>query len=225
MVSSGSMRARYIVWSIALMGCVAVCLGLLAGTFNLPWFWTVFAVESLIGIISIFKIDEDLLEERRKPSGKDEDPNAPRILSILFILHYVIAALDVGRWHISDTVGTPLQIVGLLGVILGWSGLMWAMSTNRFFSSAIRLQSDRGQTVVMSGPYKYVRHPGYITASIAFIGQSLALGSWLSLVPMIIIIAILIKRTVQEETLLAANLPGYSEYQQSVPYRWCPGIW
>lgn len=219
------MRSFYVVWSTVFMGAVAVGAGLLAGTFNLPWFWLVFALESLIGTIGIFTIDEDLLEERRKPAGKDADPQAPRILTVLFLLHYVIAALDVGRWHISDTVGTPLQIVGVLGVVLGWSGLMWAMSINRFFSSAIRLQSDRGQTVVMSGPYKYVRHPGYITASIAFIGQSLALGSWLSLLPMLIIIAILIKRTVQEEKLLSANLPGYTEYQQSVPYRWCPGIW
>ncbi|HEY9772219.1 MAG TPA: isoprenylcysteine carboxylmethyltransferase family protein [Planktothrix sp.] len=220
-----SVRIRYIIFSYLLFIVLAIIIGLLASTFNLPWFWAVFVVESLIGSVSIFKIDDDLLAERAKPAGKDEDPHATKILSALFIAHFVLAALDVGRWHLSNTVPVPLQVIGLICVALGWSGLMWAMITNRYFSSAIRLQDDRGQHVVMSGPYKYVRHPGYATASIAFIGQALALGSWIALVPMVLVAVIMFKRTLQEEQLLSAKLPGYREYQTLVPYRWCPGVW
>ncbi len=87
------------------------------------------------------------------------------------------------------------------------------------------MQEDRGQTLVSEGPYKWVRHPGYSFASIAFITESLALGSWLSLIPALLITAYLGYRTVLEESMLVAELEGYVDYAVQVRYKWIPGVW
>ncbi len=197
----------------------------IAGSFDLPFFWAVFALQALAGLVSVFVVDPDLFSERYKPRGKDEDPHARLLLSILLMLNLVIAALDVGRFHISDNIPQSVQVICLLLSAIGWGGFVWSMAVNRFFSSAIRLQTDRGQTVITDGPYKYVRHPGYATASLALFGQSIALGSWLGLVPAVILVIVLAKRTLFEETFLLKNLTGYKEYFQAVRWRWCPGVW
>jgi protein-S-isoprenylcysteine O-methyltransferase Ste14 len=197
----------------------------IAGTFDLPFVWLVFALQIVVGLVSVFVLDPDLISERIKPRGKDEDKHAKWRLTILLVLNLVLTALDLGRFHLSDKIPPSMQVVGLLLSALGWAGFLWTMVVNRFFSSAIRLQIDRGQIVIDSGPYKFVRHPGYATAVLALLGQSIALGSWLGVVPILIFVFVLVKRTLFEETFLLENLPGYKEYFQSVRWRWCPGIW
>jgi protein-S-isoprenylcysteine O-methyltransferase Ste14 len=104
--------------------------------------------------------------------------------------------------------------------------MAWATLANRFFSSAVRLQTDRGQVVVDSGPYQFVRHPGYTGAIPYLVFGGLALGSWLATViagvPMIVI---LLRRTVLEDKMLLEGLAGYKEYAARVKYRLAPGIW
>lgn len=196
-----------------------------AGRFNLPFFWAVLIAETLVSVIGIRFISKDLIAERMRPRGEDRDRWGKTFIIILYLLPITIAGFDVGRWHISDTVPLVLQIIGVLMVIAGYNGLCWGMHVNDFFSSAIRLQPDRGQRVINTGPYAIVRHPGYISAAVALIGQSLALGSWLSLLPVLPIIAICIRRTLLEEQMLSKDLPGYADYMQTVRYRWIPGIW
>jgi protein-S-isoprenylcysteine O-methyltransferase Ste14 len=147
------------------------------------------------------------------------------ILVAVFILHYLIAALDVGRFHLSDSVPFAWQCVGTALTYAGLEGLIWTMVVNRFFSSAIRLQEDRGQHVIDSGPYHYVRHPGYAFATVAFLAEGMMLGSWLSIVPILVMMADFAYRALMEERLLKAELPGYAEYCQKVRFRLCPGIW
>lgn len=196
---------------------------LVAGTARLPFFWAVLGSQFAIGVTAIFKIDPDLLIERARPGGKDLDPWGRPLLAALLIGQIVLAALDVGRLHLCH-VPLVLKLCSLLVQALGWQGFMLALRENRYFSSAIRLQADRGQRVVTTGPYAFVRHPGYVFAALAVLTQGVALGSWLTLVPGVLLTAELIHRTRMEERMLA-DLEGYSEYARNVPFRWIPGVW
>jgi len=169
--------------------------------------------------------DPGLLSERFRPKGKDSDPITRPLLTVLFVIHQSLAALDVGRLHISDRVPLILQTMALLPIALGWIGIVWSMKVNRFFSSAVRLQPDRGQIVINAGPYAWVRHPGYVFASLGLLFQGIAFGSWLSVVPVVLIVLDLLRRTVKEESLLIEGLPGYKEYTEKVRFRWLPGVW
>jgi protein-S-isoprenylcysteine O-methyltransferase Ste14 len=108
----------------------------------------------------------------------------------------------------------------------GYSITAWAVLTNRFFSSAVRLQPDRQQVVIDTGPYAYLRHPGYSGAIPYMILGPLALSSWLSTIlggiPLLIII---FRRIILEDAMLRSGLPGYAEYAARVKYRLIPGIW
>ena len=106
-------------------------------------------------------IDPELFQERVRPGGQ---PLKLRYYALLLppIVHWCIAGLDVGRFHWSDSVPPILQIVGLAIFALALALIIWAMRINRFFSSVIRLQEDRGHELVTGGPYRWVRHPGYI---------------------------------------------------------------
>ncbi len=197
----------------------------IADNYRLTYFWLVFLISAIAGIVSVFVVDLDLFSERFKPRGKDDDPYAPPLISLLLMLGLIISALDVGRLHFSNHIPEILQILGLLLQTLGWAGFVWSMAVNRFFSSAIRIQKDRGQVVIATGPYKYIRHPGYATTSLALLAQSIALGSWLGLIPTIILVLVLIKRTIREDAFLVKNLAGYQDYAIRVPWRWCISIW
>src|SRR6185437_9530871 len=196
----------------------------IAGTWRLPFFWAVFGSQLIICFLGIGMLDPDLIAERLRPRGKDEDPHARMVLSIILPACIFLAAADVGRWHISY-IPTWLQIAGLVGHILGWLGIFWAMTINKFFSSAIRLQPDCAQRVIDQGPYAFIRHPGYAFASLAFVMQGIALGSWISEIPTVFIVLYLVYRTFLEEKMLREGLPGYREYMAQVHYRWIPGVW
>jgi protein-S-isoprenylcysteine O-methyltransferase Ste14 len=103
--------------------------------------------------------------------------------------------------------------------------VIWAMRVNRFFSSAVRIQSDRGQQVVSDGPYRFVRHPGYTAAVVMILANGVALGSWMAAVIGWMGVPILVWRTVKEDRMLRAQLPGYAEYAARVKWRLLPGVW
>src|SRR4029077_19937527 len=128
-------------------------------------------------------------------------------------------------FHWSDSVPSALQIAGLAIFASALALIFWAMRTNRFFSSVIRLQEDRGHELVTDGPYRWVRHPGYIAGFGFCLSSGIALGSWLSLVPAVACVPLLLRRTVAEDRFLKSNLKGYSAYADAVRYRWVPGIW
>src|SRR5262250_2790494 len=100
--------------SLLVVAIFATITFLVAGTWQLPFFWAVFAIQATIGLASVYLLDPDLLSERLRPRGKDEDPLARVILSILWLLVLVFAALDVGRWHFSDHVPATIQMIGVL---------------------------------------------------------------------------------------------------------------
>jgi protein-S-isoprenylcysteine O-methyltransferase Ste14 len=135
-----------------------------------------------------------------------------------------IAALDAGQFHWSML---PLWVVLLgYGAMLTGIALMgWAQAVNPFFEPGVRIQSERHQRVIDSGPYRVVRHPGYVAAILLFFGMAIALGSLWALVPAVIASMLLVVRTSWEDRLLQAELPGYLAYMRRVRFRLIPGLW
>jgi protein-S-isoprenylcysteine O-methyltransferase Ste14 len=118
-----------------------------------------------------------------------------------------------------------VQIAALVVVALGYAMLTWATVSNAFFSLAYRIQDDRGHRVATGGPYRYVRHPGYL-GSVAFeLMTPIMLGSLWALVPGALSALLLVVRTAREDRGLQADLEGYSEYANHVRFRLIPGIW
>jgi protein-S-isoprenylcysteine O-methyltransferase Ste14 len=176
-------------------------------------------------VASLLSLDPGLLRERMRPGGQ-RPPLALRLFTIVMFLHWIVAGLDRGRFHWSDGVPPWIQAIGLITLAAGYALCFWAMAVNRFFSSVVRIQSDRGQHVVASGPYAYVRHPGYLSGIVIILASGPALGSWLAAVLVIASsLPFLLYRAVSEDRTLQAELPGYSDYARYVRWRLLPGIW
>jgi protein-S-isoprenylcysteine O-methyltransferase Ste14 len=175
----------------------------------------------------IFRKDPELLEERRQSGAGAErwDRVWLRIYTVFLLITLIVALLDVGRLHWSDTVPLWLQIVCLLVSMAAMVFSGWAMYENTFFSEVVRIQHDRGHRVVTTGPYRYVRHPGYLGNIVTISCTALALGSWLALIPAGIVVALFFVRTALEDQTLQDELDGYAEYAQTVRFRLVPGVW
>jgi protein-S-isoprenylcysteine O-methyltransferase Ste14 len=137
---------------------------------------------------------------------------------------WLVASLDV-RFEWSASLPLALHIGGLIVSVLGWALFMWAMGANAFFSEAVRIQEDRGHTVVTGGPYRCVRHPGYVGAILALMATPLLLGSLWALIPAGLSAVGYIVRTALEDNTLQEELLGYAEYAEKVRYRLLPGVW
>jgi protein-S-isoprenylcysteine O-methyltransferase Ste14 len=176
-------------------------------------------------IVSFAALDPDLLRERMRPGGK-KPPLALSVFSLVLFMHWIVAGLDRGRFHWSDYVPDWLQGICLFTVGSGYALALWAMRVNSFFSSVIRIQTDRGQHVVTTGPYAFVRHPGYTAAILIIVASGPALGSWLAAVLVVIFSPpFLLYRTITEDRILQVELAGYSDYAARVRWRLVPGIW
>lgn len=136
----------------------------------------------------------------------------------------VVAGLDE-RFGWSPPNAPWVQVVAFALVLAGFAFATWAMVANRFFSAVVRIQTDRGQTVVTSGPYRFVRHPGYAGGMFAWLAAPLALGSLWALLPAVLTAIALVIRTILEDQMLHAGLPGYAEYAQRTRARLLPGVW
>ena len=135
-----------------------------------------------------------------------------------------VAGLD-HRYNWSPEFPLWLIVFGLILISLGYAFATWALAENRFFSSVVRIQTDRGHTVCESGPYRFVRHPGYAGNILALFGIVLALGSVWTLIPAAVASIISVIRAVLEDQTLQEELPGYRDYAQRVRYRLIPGIY
>ena len=178
------------------------------------------------------------LAERRHPGLMAERTNiekAPGVkswdkvlsplmgISISFPL-IIVAGLDHHlRW--SPAFPIWLNTIGLILIALGYAFSVWALVENRFFSSMVRIQTDRGHVVCDSGPYHIVRHPGYVGNILPLFGIVLALSSVWTLIPAIIALVIVVIRTALEDRTLQEELPGYRDYAQRIRYRLFPGIY
>jgi protein-S-isoprenylcysteine O-methyltransferase Ste14 len=208
---------------VMVLVCAAVLFGA-AGRLDIVEFWCWLAELTALCVVTILLIDPDLVRERMRPGGQRPTPGY-FLSTLLFAADLAVAGLDRGRYHWSDTVPPWLRIVALLLFGIGWVPVIWAMRVNRFFSSAVRIQFDRGQHVITNGPYRFVRHPGYTAALVIILVNGVALGSWLAAAICWLGTPILLWRTVQEDRMLHAQLPGYADYAARVKWRLLPGTW
>jgi len=195
-----------------------------AGRVGLPLYWIYVAIIAALSVGGLYLIGEDLAREPLRPGGKPP-PRSLRLAFLLCPLHWAIAGLDRGRFHWSDGVPLWLQVAALVVLALGLALTLWAMHVNRFFSSAVRIQADRGQRVVEDGPYRWVRHPGYLGAIPVLTASGLILCSWLATALGAFGSLWLLWRTRAEDRLLRAELPGYEAYAERVRWRLLPGVW
>jgi len=167
-----------------------------------------------------------LVEERLNPKQgmKTWDKVYFGITTPMYILALLIAGLDA-RFGWTNNLSPVVYWLGVLIYILGQAIFLWARFTNQYFSSVVRIQTDRGQTVCKDGPYRFVRHPGYVGGILFAITLGIILGSWWATIPQSIAAGMLVWRTGMEDRTLNAELPGYIEYSHETRYRLIPGIW
>ena len=203
---------------------------LLAGHWDLPTVWALFGIFVaflLLAWFAILRKDPALLGERQQsgPGAKRWDRIWLVFYTIALLGTLIVAILDVGRFHWSDRVPLWLQILGFVGFAASLAFTGWAMAENTFFSEVVRIQYDRGHHVVTTGPYRAVRHPGYLGNASAWSCTALAIGSWWALLPAGLVVALYVVRTALEDRTLQQELDGYAEYAQRVRYRLLPGVW
>ncbi len=143
--------------------------------------------------------------------------------SVVFPL-VIVAGLD-HRYNWSPEFPPWLIVIGFVLITLGYAFAAWALAENRFFSSVVRIQTDRGHSVCDTGPYRLVRHPGYAGSILPLFGIVLALGSVWTLIPAAVALVITVIRTVLEDQALQEELPGYRDYARRVRFRLIPGIY
>jgi len=181
---------------------------------------------TLMNVLAI-RTDDELMRERTKPGEgtKSWDKLLLGFSFLIFISTVVIAGLDTGRYQWSPHFSLRINAVGVFLMIAGQIVFLVARSENKFFSTVVRIQKDRGHTVCQSGVYKVVRHPGYIGIIISTIGIPFVLGSLWSVIPSFFSIALLCVRTSLEDKTLKEELEGYIEYSKKTPYKLIPWVW
>jgi protein-S-isoprenylcysteine O-methyltransferase Ste14 len=219
------LRVLGIAGGVVFLALVGAILFGCAGRWDLPLFWAYLGVWAAATVIGTFVSDPTLVKERLRPGPGGQDHAIMFLMIPLWLAQYVVAGLDVGRLHWSDGVPLAVQVVGLVAMAAAVAVVVWAVAVNRFFSSVIRIQTDRGHQLVTNGPYRYVRHPAYACWPFLIVGGGLALGSGLAALIGVLLVFPILRRTAREDRILRAQLPGYADYAQKVRYRLFPGVW
>jgi protein-S-isoprenylcysteine O-methyltransferase Ste14 len=147
----------------------------------------------------------------------------PLLLSFPFAW-LIFVSFDAVRAHWSP-VPAWLQVVGAIVLVGSFALLFLTFRENTYLSPVVRIQEERGHTVVSTGPYRYVRHPMYAAIVVFVVGTPLLLGSWFGVLVGLLFVVLLARRAILEERTLRAELPGYAAYLAQVQYRLIPYIW
>jgi protein-S-isoprenylcysteine O-methyltransferase Ste14 len=210
---------------------VGLVLFLAAGTVVWPVAWFFLAqlfVLFFVGGLWLARHDPALLEARLAPPIQRGQPAADKmLLTLLILLNFAalaVMALDAVRFA-QSSVPPWVQAVGELILLLSVWIVIRTLRENSFAAPVVKIQEDRGQTVVATGPYRHVRHPMYAATLVALVGTSLLLGSWWGLLVVFARVVLISIRIRIEERTLRAGLHGYDEYAARVPYRLIPLVW
>ena len=219
-------RVTQVLVTTALQG--AVLFGF-AGRLDWAWGWGYIAVYLLMilaNALILTRINPDVIAKRADTAGvRGWDTLVGGVFALAYFIGLpLIAGLDArGGWT-----EVPLWVHWTgAGVFLAGSGLfVWAMAVNAHFATVMRIDNrEGGHQVAMSGPYRIVRHPGYLGALFQSVATPLILGSLWALIPAGVALVALLFRTVLEDRTLQAELPGYDQLVQQTPYRLIPGVW
>ncbi|MDJ0619211.1 MAG: isoprenylcysteine carboxylmethyltransferase family protein [Calothrix sp. MO_192.B10] len=211
---------------------IPAILFLSAGTLNWGMAWLYVSVIIATGVISwiiMIRTSPDLIAERSKFLKAEgvkvwDKVLAPGLAIFGPLVIWIVAGLD-SRFGWLPDIPLVLQFAALVVVVIGYALVIWAVAVNRFFSSVVRIQTDRGHTVITTGPYRFVRHPGYTGGIVSYLATPVALGSLWALIPAGLTVLLLVVRTALEDQMLQSELSGYKEYTQQTRDRLLPGIW
>jgi len=199
------------------------------------WDWWeawVYAITYIVGFIVgrwlAARKHPDILAERASSLEKEDtkpwDKKLVVLMSLFGLLTPAVAGVEV-LLNGQPIFGLPIKVAAFLFLVAGYVLGSYALIANRFFSGVVRIQTDRGQHVVDSGPYRWMRHPGYAGAMLVYIATPFLLDSWWAILTVVLSSAVLVYRTSLEDKTLHEELEGYREYADRVCYRLVPGIW
>ena len=214
---------------------VVVIVPLLPLLISGAWDWWEAWVYGVIGILGFVvsralaaKRHPDILAERaRSMEMKDAKPwdkfLAP-VMALGSVIILIVAGLDkLFGW--TSPFSLPVKLAALILILFGFVLGSWALMENRFFSGVVRIQTDRGHYVVTTGPYRFVRHPGYVGALWSYLAMPIFLDSLWAFIPTGLLVIVIFLRTYMEDKTLQTEIPGYKEFSQKTKYRLLPGIW
>ena len=191
--------------------------------------WVYVSIGFVMGLLSytVLRIDPELLKERSKPgeNTKQWDKAILGLSLLVTIAMYIVAGLDSGRYYWSPEFHMSLTLLGMILTVSGQLLFLVAQKQNKFFSSTVRIQTDRNHTVCKTGLYKFVRHPAYLGSIVQAVGFPLLFGSLWSIIPVSGSIILFIIRTSLEDRTLNEELEGYPEYSRETRYKIIPFVW
>lgn len=204
----------------------ALILFLSAGNIVWVYGWAYVILTVLVSITGAFVVPPETISERGQT--KENTEKWDRIITSTITLPYLVQFLIFGldeRFEWSPDLGVLIHIGAMFVYIAGNALATWAMVVNRYFSTVVRIQYERDHQVCSDGPYRFVRHPGYLGIILYFLATPVFFGSFWGYIPTGIVIALLITRTILEDRTLLEKLEGYRAYADRVKYRLLPGVW
>lgn len=224
----GRRVALMLVQGALVMGLLGAVLFGAAGTLDWPRAWRLLGVYALGYAVStslLFLRVPELVDERRKPHPgvKPWDRRLVQAYQAMYFPTFAVSGLD---WRFGwSAVPASVPLVALAAIIVFFALITWAPLVNPHLETYVRIQTERGHSVIDRGPYRIIRHPTYAALALFFLAVPLALGSWWGLAPGGIAAGLVVARTALEDRTLRAELPGYDAYARRVRYRLLPGAW
>jgi protein-S-isoprenylcysteine O-methyltransferase Ste14 len=222
-------RGHLLGYLLSVPAYFALFIFLPAGT----WAWTkgwlflgVMLVAGIVVSVFLWRVNPDVVAARSRAFKVAKRWDKLLLWFFLPAAYAIIpvAALDDGRFHWFPLPGW-VSGVGYGLFLVGMAGLTWAEAVNKFFEPTVRIQTERGHKVIDTGPYAFIRHPGYVAGILIFLGIPLCLASLWALIPAGLASLGILLRTAWEDNMLQKELPGYKEYTQRVRYKMIPGVW
>jgi protein-S-isoprenylcysteine O-methyltransferase Ste14 len=205
---------------------VALLLFIPAGTTKWLYAWLYLTLYLLTLLVGALVLPPELLAERagKKKDAEPWDRWLTRSLLLTMVGYLVVSGLDF-RWKWSYQLASGWHLAAMFLFLAGSALSLWAMSSNHFFSTVVRLQADRGHVVCSNGPYQFVRHPGYAGMILYNLITPVIFGSLYALIPAFLMAILFVVRTWMEDKTLETKLTGYAEYATQTRYRLFPGVW
>lgn len=201
-----------------------------AGSLSWLWGWVYMALSlasTVVNAVVLLKYNPEVIAERSatKASQKAWDKVLVAIFGFFAVPGtMVVAGLDI-RFGWAPFSIAQIHWIGILIFLLSGALFLWALAVNQYFATDVRIQVERDHKVISRGPYRFVRHPGYVGLMGGLLAQPLLLGALWALIPAGLAMMVLLVRTALEDNTLQSELGGYCEYARQTPYRLFPGIW
>jgi protein-S-isoprenylcysteine O-methyltransferase Ste14 len=225
------MLTRLFVQTAIWLGVMAALLFIPAGTITWPGAWAYLAIIAGVGSAAglwFARHDPGLLRQRLSSPIQAGQPAWDKAIMSVFMLLYmgsfVVAALDAVRWR-TTVMPVWAEVTGGVCILASYAIILRVLAENTFAAPVVRIQEERGQRIVTTGPYAIVRHPMYGGAILFLLGTPLLLGSSYGLVFVPAQLILLAIRAVFEERTLAERFPEYAAYAAKVRYRFAPFVW